>query len=139
MQPDEILRLDRDRCIALFQGHKPALLYKLDPEDLPAYGLLRTRRIIDYTPEWKRQEIAKAAAGAARPASRTATAAANAPAASASVENSESGGEGRLPLHGEYDYDFSGIDPNLQEGGWKAAGYSEVIGFDEEDVNDLCP
>ncbi|MCI8688375.1 MAG: type IV secretory system conjugative DNA transfer family protein, partial [Lawsonibacter sp.] len=28
MQPDEILRLDRRQCIALFQGHKPALLYK---------------------------------------------------------------------------------------------------------------
>ena len=28
MLPDEILRLDRRQCIALFQGHKPALLYK---------------------------------------------------------------------------------------------------------------
>ena len=54
MQPDEILRLDREQCIALFQGHKPALLYKITPESIPAYKTLRPRRIIDYIPEWKR-------------------------------------------------------------------------------------
>jgi len=32
MQPDEILWLDRRQCIALFQGRKPALLYKLSSE-----------------------------------------------------------------------------------------------------------
>ncbi len=56
MQPDEILRLDSDKCIALFQGHKPALLYKLAPEELPVYGKLRPCRVLDYTPEWKRKE-----------------------------------------------------------------------------------
>ena len=56
MQPDEILRLEYDKCIALFQGHKPALLYKLTPEEIPGYGDLRSCRVIDYTPEWKRKE-----------------------------------------------------------------------------------
>ena len=55
MQPDEILRLDRRKCIALFQGRKPALLYKLVPEELPDYGKLTPCRVIDYTPAWRRQ------------------------------------------------------------------------------------
>ena len=56
MLPDEILRLDRRQCIALFQGHKPALLYKLAPEELPDYLTLKSCWVIDYTPEWKRRE-----------------------------------------------------------------------------------
>lgn len=57
MLPDEILRLERDKCIVLFQGHKPALLYKLTPENIPAYATLQPRRIIDYTPAWKLAEL----------------------------------------------------------------------------------
>ena len=60
MLPDEILRLDRRQCIALFQGRKPALLYKLAPEELPDYLTLKSCRVIDYTPEWKRREKEKA-------------------------------------------------------------------------------
>ena len=56
MLPDEILRLDREKCIALFQGHKPALLYKLAPEEIPAYENLRSCRVADYTPDWKQKE-----------------------------------------------------------------------------------
>jgi len=56
MQPDEILRLDRRKCIALFQGRKPALLYKLAPEELPDYSKLKPCKVIDYTPAWRRQE-----------------------------------------------------------------------------------
>ncbi|MEY8387683.1 type IV secretory system conjugative DNA transfer family protein [Oscillospiraceae bacterium 38-13] len=51
MLPDEILRLDRRQCIALFQGRKPALLYKLAPEELPGYDTLKPCKVIDYTPE----------------------------------------------------------------------------------------
>lgn len=58
MQPDEVLRLERQKCIALFQGHKPALLYKLTPEELPDYSKLESCRVIDYVPEWKRREEA---------------------------------------------------------------------------------
>lgn len=50
MLPDEILRLDRWQCIALFQGRKPALLYKLAPEELPDYNTLKPCKVIDYTP-----------------------------------------------------------------------------------------
>ena len=56
MQPDEIMRLDNARCIALFRGQKPALLYKLSPEELPDYDKLQTCRIIDYIPAWRKRE-----------------------------------------------------------------------------------
>ena len=59
MLPDEILRLDRRQCIALFQGHKPALLYKLAPEELPGYNSLKSCRVAEYVPEWKRREDEK--------------------------------------------------------------------------------
>ncbi len=59
MLPDEILRLDRRQCIALFQGHKPALLYKLAPEELPGYDTLEPCRVVEYVPEWKRREDEK--------------------------------------------------------------------------------
>ena len=39
-----------------------ALLYKLAPEELPDYGGLRSRKVIDYVPEWKRQDEQAAAA-----------------------------------------------------------------------------
>jgi hypothetical protein len=42
MLPDEVLRLDYQKRIALFHGHKPALLYKLTPEELPGYANLRS-------------------------------------------------------------------------------------------------
>jgi len=59
MLPDEILRLDYAKCIAMFQGHKPALLYKLTPEEIPAYTKLRPCRVIDYVPAWKQEEDRK--------------------------------------------------------------------------------
>lgn len=59
MQPDEVLRLARERCIALFQGHKPALLYKITPEELPEYEGMESCRVIDYIPEWKKREMAE--------------------------------------------------------------------------------
>ena len=66
MLPDEVLRLEYGKCIALFQGHKPALLYKLTPEELPGYSELRSCRVIDYIPEWKRREIEEAKTEAAK-------------------------------------------------------------------------
>ncbi len=56
MQPDEVLRLDYQKCIALFQGHKPALLYKLTPEEFPACASLVPCRVADYVPAWKQKE-----------------------------------------------------------------------------------
>ena len=68
MQPDEITRLDRLQCIALFQGRKPALLYKLTPEELPGYGELKSCRVADYTPEWRLREEEKQAQAAKKAA-----------------------------------------------------------------------
>lgn len=58
MQYDEVLRLAPDRCIALFNHRKPALLYKLSPEELPGYSDLEPCRVLNYTPEWKLREEA---------------------------------------------------------------------------------
>ena len=60
MQTDEVLRLDQRKCIALFQGHKPALLYKMSPEELPDFAGLKSCRVIDYVPEWKKRENTQA-------------------------------------------------------------------------------
>jgi len=61
MLPDEVLRLNRAQCIALFQGRKPALLYKLAPEELPGYNTLKSCRVAEYVPEWRRREEEKKA------------------------------------------------------------------------------
>lgn len=52
MLPDELLRLDNAREIAIFRGHKPLLLYKITPEELPEFDHLRYTRITDYIPDW---------------------------------------------------------------------------------------
>jgi type IV secretion system protein VirD4 len=62
MQPDEVLRLDNRKCIALFRSQKPALLYKLAPEELTDFGTLKSCRIIDYIPAWRQKEMEQAAA-----------------------------------------------------------------------------
>ena len=56
MNPDEVPRLENRKCLALFKGHKPALLYKMTPEELPDYADLTTCRVIDCIPEWRRKE-----------------------------------------------------------------------------------
>lgn len=56
---DEVLRLDRQKCIALFQGRKPALLWKLTPEELPDYDKLETCQVSQYTPAWKQRAYAQ--------------------------------------------------------------------------------
>ena len=55
MQLDEVLRLDNRKCLVLFKGHKPALLYKMMPEELPDYNRLKTCHVVDYIPEWRKQ------------------------------------------------------------------------------------
>ena len=61
MQPDEVLRLDNRKCIALFRSQKPALLYKLAPEEMTDFGTLKSCRIIDYIPAWRQKEMEQAA------------------------------------------------------------------------------
>ena len=81
MLPDEVLRLERQKCIALFQGHRPALLWKLTPEELPDFGALKPCRVIDYIPEWVRRENERAARqeDAPAPGPRSSPATASAP------------------------------------------------------------
>lgn len=81
MLPDEVLRLERQKCIALFQGHRPALLWKLTPEELPDFGALKPCRVIDYIPEWVRRknERAERQEDAPAPGPRSSPATASAP------------------------------------------------------------
>ena len=59
MDQSEIQRLDEHKCIALFNHRKPALLYKLTPEELPGYNELTPCRVTEYVPEWRRREEAE--------------------------------------------------------------------------------
>ena len=49
-------------------GRKPALLYKLVPEELPGYDTLKSCRVADYTPEWRLKEEQKKAQASKKPA-----------------------------------------------------------------------
>jgi type IV secretion system protein VirD4 len=121
MLPDEILRLDRDKCIVLFQGHKPALLYKLSPESIPAYAQLRPRRIIDYMPEWKREEAVS---------DRQVIQEESKPKEISQREAFESNKNDCASLPSDdYDYDFSNIESIVQDLGDKV--------LSEADINDV--
>ena len=56
LQPDEFLRLDKFKCIVMFNHYKPAQLYKVALEELPAYRELTKCSVFDYVPEWKKRE-----------------------------------------------------------------------------------
>ena len=53
----------------IFQGHKPAMLFKLAPEEIPDYHTLKSRRVIDYVPKWKQRELEEESANERREAS----------------------------------------------------------------------
>ena len=125
MLPDEILRLDREKCIVLFQGHKPALLYKLAPENIPAYATLKPRRIIDYTPAWKRAETE--AGSGEEPAMQ----AAEIPAEEAD-DIQEQRQEKRNSEHEErFEYDFSNVETDFENEGPPEASIAAVLGMEE--------
>ena len=82
IQPDEFLRLEESRCIVMFNHHRPAQLYKIRLEELPAYQKLTRCSVFDYVPAWKQQENERQASernthtrreDAVPPASQTAT------------------------------------------------------------------
>ena len=56
LQPDEFLRLDKFKCIVMFNHYRPAQLYKVALEELPAYRELTKCSVFDYVPEWKKRE-----------------------------------------------------------------------------------
>ena len=59
MQADEFLRLDKYKCIVMFNHHKPAQLYKVMLEALPEFQHLTKCSVFDYVPEWKKREVAE--------------------------------------------------------------------------------
>lgn len=59
LQADEFLRLDRYKCVVMFNHYKPAHLYKIMLEELPEYKQLRKCSVFDYEPEWKSREEAE--------------------------------------------------------------------------------
>lgn len=56
MQPDEFLRLDKFKCIVMFNHRRPALLYKVMLEELPEYGKLKKCSVFEYIPAWMQRE-----------------------------------------------------------------------------------
>ena len=59
MNPAEVLRLENKKCLALFKGRKPALLYKMTPEELPDYAGLTTCRDNAHTEDIYSRELVK--------------------------------------------------------------------------------
>ena len=53
MQPDEIQRMDNKQCIVLLRGQKPMLLYKIIPDEFPAFQKLRPTPVAEHIPEWR--------------------------------------------------------------------------------------
>ena len=108
------------------------MLYKLAPENIPADAKLKSTRIIDYIPEWKRSEArASVTAKAATQASEMPTV--------------ETGGISELKPEREsaerescFDYDFSEIEPVFEEDSLAEASALDVLGM-EEDEDEECP
>ncbi len=56
MMPDELLRLDNAKSIVLVRGQRPIELYKITPEELPAFNNLKVCRVVDHIPAWREIE-----------------------------------------------------------------------------------
>ena len=136
MQQDEVLRLDRDKCIALFSGRRPALLYKLAPEELPDYKDLKPCRVIDYVPAWKVRERQEAEETREKP-ERTARAkpqerpASEPPAPEPSVLPTPELAEDDLGFDIIGDAPEQGVESEL---GMQECGADSVVGMDDPDL-----
>ncbi|GHU79657.1 hypothetical protein FACS1894191_2960 [Clostridia bacterium] len=62
MMPDELMRLDNDKCILSVRGQRPAMLYKVAPEELPEFQNLAPCRVVEHIPAWREQEAERKAA-----------------------------------------------------------------------------
>ncbi len=54
MMPDEILRLPNEECLVCLRGHKPLRLNKVIPDEFPDFTKLRTVRVADHIPTWRK-------------------------------------------------------------------------------------
>lgn len=55
LMPDEVRRLQRDQAILLVRGAKPLRLYKITPEEIPAFHECTPCKATDYVPEWRKK------------------------------------------------------------------------------------
>jgi type IV secretion system protein VirD4 len=55
MMPDEILRLDNRQCLVLLRGQPPLQLYKIIPDEFPAFRELRSTPVREHMPDWRAQ------------------------------------------------------------------------------------
>lgn len=53
MLPDEILRMDNRQCLVLLRGQKPMQLYKIIPDEFPAFQQLRPTTVREHIPVWR--------------------------------------------------------------------------------------
>jgi type IV secretion system protein VirD4 len=54
MKTDEVLRLSNEECLACLRGHKPLRLFKVIPDEFPDFTKLRSVKVTDHTPAWKK-------------------------------------------------------------------------------------
>ena len=127
MLPDEILRLDREKCIVLFQGHKPALLYKLAPENIPAYATLKPRRIIDYTPAWKRTE---SEAGSEEETTKQTV---EIPTVEESITSEQMLEKKCERYEDRFEYDFSNVETEYEDERSSETSIAAVLGMEEDE------
>ncbi len=53
MMPDEVLRMDNRKCLVLLRGQQPLSLYKIIPDEFPAFRQLRSTPVKEYIPNWR--------------------------------------------------------------------------------------
>lgn len=145
MQYDEVLRLEPDKCIALFNHRKPALLYKLTPEEMPGYSDLKPCRIVSYKPEWKRREDAaarkrsKKVKQTPKPAPRTAPAQKPADAPAPAQETPRPPAPADDPCPVIPDYTLTQLQGGAPDSGIEMVPMSTVLGMEEDNDNDGLP
>lgn len=53
MMPDEVLRMDNLKCLVLLRGQQPLQLYKIIPDEFPAFRQLRSTPVKEHIPGWR--------------------------------------------------------------------------------------
>jgi type IV secretion system protein VirD4 len=104
LMPDEILRMNNDKCLILLRGQKPLMLDKLAPEEFPVFEKLKPARITEYTPPWREQSAEREKAPEERKGGET-------PFAPAS-ENTETGKRDETPAQ----IDFREVESRKPQG-----------------------
>ena len=118
--------MDNKQCLVLLRGQKPMLLYKIIPDEFPAFQRLRPTPVSEHIPAWRARMANEAEkppeAPGAEPPPRAKPDPAPAPQPEARPQEPQDGPEPR------FDYDFTGGDGDL---GMVEKGVSSVLGEDE--------